>query len=415
MTSTVYLILDERRKKADGTYPIVFRIIHKRKHTTIASGYSALNKDWDYKKSRVKQSCKNIADVTTLNSLLKQKEAEYNSLIIDFRKKGILDSFGIRDLKKHIHKQPTTVLLFSEYAEQIIEDLKSKNKFGSADIYKYTLRFIHNYYGKDLLFTEIDKKVLDTMESRYLFVEKNKINGLSVYMRTIRTVFNRAIADGAIESTCYPFKRSTFDKNKYTIKNERTRKRAVSKEFIRRIESFDIEPDTEMWNAKNYFLFSFYMRGLNFTDQAFIKKKNIQNNQLIYKRAKTHRQVEVFLNEKAYKILVLYGFESKSPDDFLFPIIRRHINLKLSKKDISNQRATTNKYLKRIAKLLNTDVNLTTYVSRHSWATIADKAGIDRRIISKGLGHNDLKTTEIYIDDIVSEESLIEADLKIIN
>jgi len=131
---------------------------------------------------------------------------------------------------------------------------------------------------------------------------------------------------------------------------------------------------------------------------------------LVFKRVKTSRTYRIKLNEKARAILVHFGFKKKKANDYLFPIIKRSGNAVLMRMEIKNANTSINKYLNVIAKVLNIPVNLTTYVSRHSWATIADKAGVNRRIISKGLGHADLATTEIYIDDLVSTDDLEAAD-----
>ena len=119
---------------------------------------------------------------------------------------------------------------------------------------------------------------------------------------------------------------------------------------------------------------------------------------------------EITLTDKAMDILRLYGYDKKKKFDFLFPIIKRDYDPLLMEKDMYNAQRNTNKNLQRIAKDLGLDVHLTTYVARHSWATIADKLGVDRRIISQGLGHTSLSTTEIYINDIVSSDDLQSAD-----
>jgi len=151
------------------------------------------------------------------------------------------------------------------------------------------------------------------------------------------------------------------------------------------------------------------MRGINIGDIAKLKASNIINNDLIYRRSKTKRTFEVRINEKARNILNYFNLDEKKSKDYIFPIIKR-TTTEGSLMDIKYCTKTTNRYLKETATELEIDAKLTTYVSRHSWATIADKAGVDRRIISKGLGHADLQTTNIYIDDIVSNDDLAAAD-----
>ena len=202
------------------------------------------------------------------------------------------------------------------------------------------------------------------------------------------------------------------DKSKYRIKSEKTRKRAISIDDITKVENYVQDKNAAIGkiNARLYFLFSFYMRGVNYSDMAHLKKLNIKEDKLIFRRQKTGRKFEIKINPKAKAILNQFDVKKKKPNNYLFPIIKRPFDKELMHKDISQAIKVTNKQLKNIAKDVGIMTTLTTYVSRHSWATIADKAGIDRKIISKGLGHSDLATTEIYIDDLVSNTDLEDAD-----
>jgi integrase len=410
MATSVYLHLDERRKKKDGTFPIVFRLVHNREHTSIPTGYAIPKKNWDSKFRKIKGNCKIIHNVSYVNSKLREKDSEYTNTIQTLLSEHRLYDLSLKQLKAELRLKPLGRFTFFTYTERVIKLLKDEGKIGSANLYVYTINFIKNYHGSDIPFSRIDKNMLEKLESRYLTFKDNKINGLSVYMRTIRTIFNRAISEGVIDTNCYPFRRSVFENNKYRIKKEKTRSRAIPKSHIKKIEEFESKRGSNMWHAKNYFLFSFYMRGINFVDMAFIKKNDIQDGVLTYKRSKTKRRIEVSINKKAQEILDYYWHETVNPGQLVFPIIKRTQSNELIRKDISNKRSTTNKYLRIIAREIGLDINLTTYVGRHSWATIADKAGIDRRIISKGLGHADLQTTNIYIDDLVLVDDLKKAD-----
>ena len=311
-------------------------------------------------------------------------------------------------LTDNVNKNNDTIEFFGK---KVIAELKAENKFGTADAYKQSLRFLSNYSGKrNITFRQLNFKLLQSLENRYMSNPDNHYNGLSVYMRSIRTLYNRAIAAGIVKEKYYPFKRKKFDKNKYQIKSEKTKKRAVSKDVIKQIEQFD-NNDKYLMRYKYYFLFLFYTMGMNMVDMAKLQRRVIVDSTLYYRRSKTGRTYEIRLNGKAWDILRYFGFDNKKQNDFLFPILENVKDPEKMQKRIRENVSRTNKHLKIIAaKLGLKDIKLTTYVSRHSWATIADQAGVSRRLISQGLGHRNQQTTEIYIDDIESGDALADAN-----
>jgi len=364
------------------------------------------------KKLAIKKGSEYKNRTANINHSLKQKEADMNKVIIDLDNEDRLSDMPIRELISILRKDKIDQYTFIVYTNKVIALLKADGKYGNAQAYKGAANFFTNYTIKDVGFNEITPKFLESMESKYMSNFNNHYNGLAVYMRTVRAIYNRAIADDIASLLNYPFKQRASDKYKYKIKSEKTQKRAISKEYISLIENYvpDIKAKVNLINARLYFMFSFYLRGINLVDIAHLKVKNVENGVLVFKRVKTSRTYRIKLNEKARAILVHFGFKKKKANDYLFPIIKRSGNAVLMRMDIKNANTSINKYLNVIAKVLNIPVNLTTYVSRHSWATIADKAGVNRRIISKGLGHADLATTEIYIDDLVSTDDLEAAD-----
>lgn len=419
--ATVYTLLDTRRIKSDNTYPIVFRVVNNRQSTTIHSGYSVKKQDWDEDKLKIKSSCRKIKSAIQANANIKNKEASLNAELSKLEHSGLLNELSTPELRKKLlgtDGKKKKKLNFTQYTKQIIQALRDENRLGTAKAYNDALSFLLNYNdGKDIEFYQLSAEFLTKLEKRYMYKTTNHYNGLAAYLRSIRAVCNKAIIEGYCKPEYYPFRRNVQEKDKYRIKKEKTSKRAVSKEFIQLVENYDKHKDDKMYqNAKNFFLFSFYMRGINMVDMAKLRPGNIVNNHLEYRRSKTGKSYKIYINDKAKAILNYYGLKRKTLDyHFLFPIIKRWKSHELVKKDINNAVSNTNKYLKLIAKDLGfEEKKLTTYVSRHSWATIADKEGIDRRIISQGLGHGDLGTTAIYIDDIVSDDVLTEADKIII-
>ena len=412
MTTNVYIILDKRRKKADDTYPISFRLIHKRKSTTIPTGYAVEEKFWDDSKLKVKRGTSSIANITGFNVLLKKRENELLEKIIELDKNGELERISINELKDLLRgkQAKSKTISFTAFADIVIAKLKEENRYGNALSYTGAINFLRKYGKKrNILFTDITPAFLESLEKKYMSIQGNHYNGLSVYMRSIRALYNRAIAAGYVSDQYYPFRRNSYEIHKYQIKSEKTKKRAVSKEVIKQIENFDNGNET-LIKYKQFFMFSFYTMGMNMIDMAFLRKHNVVNGVLVYKRRKTGKTYRVKLNNKSMDILNYFGYDEKKRNDLLFPLIKNPNDPEKAKQQSKDAVRRTNKYLKIISDELGLDTPLTTYVSRHSWATIADKAGIDRRIISQGLGHSDLATTNIYINDIQSFDDLSAAN-----
>jgi len=412
MSTYIKLFLDTRRLNSKNGYPIKFKIIHNRIPTTLKIGYSIEEKYWDKKYLKVKRGSKLIPNYVDFNSLIKHKDSDYNDILINLEKNGILSSLTIKELKEILtnQKPKNNRLSFVTYAQLLIDDLIKEGRVGTARNYKLPVAFLKTYYGGDLFFEQITPNLLERLEKRYMSVPTNHYNGLSVYLRAMRAIFNKVIAAGIVDAKYYPFRRGSHETNKFQIKHEKTKKRAVSKDIIKQIELFDNGNEFVM-KHKYFFLFSFYTLGMNMVDLAKLKKSNINNGVLKYKRQKTGKTYEFRLNSKALEILKYFGYNKKNLNDYLFPIISKNSKSSIEEyMQLQNSLKRTNRVLKLISKELGLNVKLTTYVSRHSWATIADKAGIDRRTISQALGHSDLNTTNIYIDDIVGSDDISDAN-----
>jgi integrase len=206
---------------------------------------------------------------------------------------------------------------------------------------------------------------------------------------------------GIVQESFYPFGR-----NKYNIPTGPSRKRAITKNDIIKIEKLELQEGSYLWHARNY-LFSFYTMGMNWSDMAHLKMKNIINGRIEYIRLKTKRKTAkaftIKINPKIQEILSHYT-KGKEKDDFILPIIKRTNNPFIIREDIKNRLRRYNKNLERIGNLCGIEQKLTSYVSRHSWATIAKKSGIDIGIISDALGHQDTLVTRIYFDSYGSDE-----------
>ena len=270
----------------------------------------------------------------------------------------------------------------------------SRDKVGNANVYKDCLRSLKKFRNNsDLYFSDIDVSFLNKYEQDF---SKRGVsnNTISVYMRTIRSLFNKAISERLIKRGIYP-----FEEYKVSKLNTATEKRSLTKAQMDKIKALKLVDGTIIKDAKNYFLFSYYAWGMNFTDMAFLKWENVESNRLKYTRAKTGKAYNIGLLEPAIEILNYYNQFKKSKTSYVFPILNStHITAMQIDNRIAKMNKAVNKQLKEIAEKTKIDFKLTTYVARHSFATIMKRGGISTSIISESLGHGNEKITQVYLD-----------------
>jgi site-specific recombinase XerD len=294
--------------------------------------------------------------------------------------------FTGEDIISKMRSNSTNASVF-KYTEEFIKKLEKTGKIGNASIYTTVLNAFKNFRKEqDLSFDQLNYRVVKDFEE-HLQEKKIKINTISLYLRTLRAIYNYAIKDKAAQQALYPFK-------DIRIKSEVTSKRALTKEDITKIRELGLDERSELDRARDYFLFSFNMRGMSFVDMAFLKNHDIVEGRLQYARKKTGQKLSIKITPEAERIIKKHSY-SIHPDSYIFQIIDRKGQEYL---DYRNALRLTNKKLRIIGEMAKCSIPVSTYVSRHSWATIAKRSGISTAIISEGLGHDSEKTTQIYLD-----------------
>ncbi len=391
MNTLIALMLDKRRMKKDGKYPIIFRLTHNRKTTSIATGFSILEIYWDERKKEVKHNYKEVESVRLLNHLLLKEKARVSNLINKLYEKGDLHYISLQQVKQHIVRK-TNYDSFLEYGTYLADELKSVRRFGTARSYECTVKILKTFVKQsDLKFNEVNYSFLKKFEKFHLAKENNNLNGLAAYMRTIRAIYNKGIKDGTIEKEAYPFA-------EYKIKTTPTKKRALDISYIKKIMELNVPTEDKLFHARNYFLISYMLYGIPFMDMAFLKLSNIKNGRIVYQRKKTSKSYDIKISEQLYQILIFY-LRDKSKQDYIFPIIQRE-KPEQQYADVIRKRKIYNKKLKNIAVLCEIDQCLTSYVPRHSFATNAMLNNIPIQAISSMLGHSKLNTTQIYLKSL---------------
>ena len=271
------------------------------------------------------------------------------------------------------------------FMEDVISKLKMLGKIRTSETYAATLSsFRHFRDDKDLALDDMDTDVMLGYEA-YLKRSGVSPNSSSFYMRNLRAVYNRAVEKG-LTSQRFPFK------HVYTGV-DKTVKRAVPLKVIKRIKEMDFSMNPSFDFARDMFLMSFYTRGMSFVDMAYLRKKDLQNGVLSYRRRKTGQQLFIKWEKCMQEIMDKYD---TSHTNYLLPIIKPFSYIDERKQYIYTAH-NINRCLKIIGKELGLSVSLTLYVARHAWASIAKSKNVPLSIISEGLGHDSEATTRIYL------------------
>lgn len=271
------------------------------------------------------------------------------------------------------------------FMQGIIARLKQMGKIRTAENYSCTLKsFMQFRRDRDVLLSEIDSDLMQLYEA-YLHGKGAVRNTSSFYMRILRAVYNRALEKELMEQ------RNPF-RHVYTGV-DKTVKRAVPLSAIKRMKNLDLSLQPNLEFARDMFLFSFYTRGMSFIDMAHLKKKDLQNGFLSYRRRKTGQQFSIKWEKCMQEITDRYPADHSSP--YLLPILKYPYSD--TYKDYKNTMAGINRNLKVIARLAGIYIPLSLYCARHSWASAAKDKNIPISVISEGMGHNSESTTQIYL------------------
>ena len=361
-----------------------YQIIHERVVKQIKTNYKFFPEEWNEDELELvipPVQAERAVYLATVRDRIKWDVKKIELLINRLSKRA--NSYSADDVVLAFEKHPKGELFF-EFMEQTIVQLKSLHKIRTSETYSIALKsFIGFRQGIDVLLDELDSDIMQQYEA-YLKVSGVTMNTVSFYMRILRATYNRAV-EKEIVAQHYPFK------HVYTGV-DKTIKRAASLQVIKQIKGVDLSHSASLSLARDLFLFSFYTRGMSFVDMAYLKKVNLRNGVLSYRRRKTNQQLHIKW-ERCMQVLVeKYNTNSTV---YLLPIVTN------SEQDARRQYQTAlgkmNLKLKKIAKMIGYSTPLTMYVARHSWASIARSYNVPLSVISEGMGHENETTTQIYL------------------
>lgn len=387
---TVKLRFNRNRRLKNGAYPLVIQVIWLRKKKQISTGYFLHEREFDFNKERLVyvMGLNTNSRVKKVNAhLLKLKSEVYD--LLEFVRKNNPD-YTIEDFAR-VYDNFQSKSDFMIYMETLIDEKEKMKKTGTANAYKSTLNSLKRFIPeKRLDFSRIDSSLIEKYIN-FLATTGVQPNTVAFYLRNFRAVYNRGKKDRNDHDDKNPFCR-------VRTRIEKTNKRALSKEDIRRIEHLELESGSLKERTRNLFMFSFNTMGMSFVDILKLKKCDWQKekNLIVYYRTKTRQIVRVPVNEQAKAILQRYGNETS---EYLFAFMDAGSEEVFYKK-YRSELERTNYLLKKIGKELNLEIPLTMYVARHSWASAANDTGAAITSISTSLGHTSLKTTQIYLKEL---------------
>ena len=396
MNASVSVVCYKSKTLSNGENPLMLQVSKGGKRKYQSLGISILPRYWDFTRNKPKPNCPNKEYIQKV-ILDKQRELQQRMLELNVEQKEYTTTTLLNN--ENTKFELKTV---SEFYHELIEQYTREDKCGNRLIYKSSFNSLKAFTkGKlDIPFSDIDASWLTKYE-KWLRSKGNKETTMSLMFRTLRSAYNKAIESKCARKSDYPF--DEYKINKFDTK---TQKRAIAKKEVLKFtkEVGNIGKRQYVQLSKDIFIFSYLCGGINFTDIANLTKENIiEGKRLHYIRQKTGKLIKLGLSDEAMQIIERYANESKG---YLFPIL----NIKIHKTPLQKQNrihkilGKVNINLKLIAAQLGIEGNLTTYVARHSFASVLKKSGVNIALISEALGHSDLATTQIYLDSFDNEQ-----------
>lgn len=362
-----------------------YQIIHHRKVRHIRTGYKLFSSEWISASGEIDVSAGSGEDRKNYLIALK-KQIDKDLVKIEKCINRLVQEDAPFTVERiiELYTVPEGNYTFLLYGKELLVELRKIGKVRTTGTYQSALNSFERYLNNrgDVSLDALDSNQMIAYES---WLKGNGIcpNTSSYYMRNLRAIYNRAVEQGFVAQQ-NPFK------HVYTG-IDKTRKRAVSLDVVREIRDLNLTKKSLVF-ARDIFLFSFYTRGMSFVDMAFLKKKDLQNGILTYRRHKTGQQLFIKWEKPMQELIDKYD---TSDIPYLLPIIRN--NGMDEWHQYQNEAHRINRNLKHIGKQMGLGIPLTTYVARHAWASIAQSKNVSLSVISEALGHDSEQTTRIYL------------------
>ena len=395
MQTTVNVVCYKSKTLSNGEHPLMIRLCQGRKLKYLSLGISINAQFWDFKKNKPKRNCPNK---DLINNLISEKQKEFSNQIIEFKSES--KDFTVTKLVETV-VGGNKIKIVSTFLNSEIERLYNESRLKYASTFKELRTSLLEFNNHlDIYFSDVDINWLKQYET---FLRNKGLvdNSIGVRFRTFRVLYNRAITENIVKADYYPFRIFKVSK----LRKE-TVKRSITKADVEQIINYKTDRKYTQLSI-DLFYFSYLSGGINFVDIAYLTRDNIIDTRLVYTRKKTKKLIKLPIQDKALEIVDKYA----SNNLYLFPILSSfHKTAQQKANRVHKVLAIINKSLKEVGEELNLPIDLTTYVARHTYATVLKRSGVNTSIISESLGHSSEKVTQIYLDSF--ENSQIDEAMK---
>ncbi len=403
------IYLDTRAKKKSGLYPLKLRLysIIEKKNAIYPINIDVSVGDFE-KMFNVKVKNESLSRKLLLH---RNERKQLKLKIVEIENKADkvaaeIEEFTFAEFERKFFRNKSAVLsIFSHYQKTMLE-LRNNNQISTAINYRSALKSFERYLKQKMnnkkietvTFYDITPKWLSGYEKFIVDDEGKSYTTVSMYLKSLMTIFNKAIADNDIKQNLYP-----FGKEKYQVPLTTGTKRALSKQQLRVL--FNAKPRTQnQEKAKDFWFFSYACNGINIKDISLLRYENldINENVLRYYRAKTvntrrqKKKIEVFLNDFAKDIIEKYGNGDKNPKQLIFSIVSDKDDAAEKQRKVKLFVSFINTHLNALAKRNGFNFRISTYWARHTFASNSIRNGASMEFVSEALSHSDLSTTQRY-------------------
>lgn len=367
---------------------LYYYLIHQRTVRWISTDYHIGFNEWNNKRGCIiiRKPTGREAQLRLIQSKVNWEMLQMQRIIHEREAEGM--AYTIDELAEAFRRLPPCQSVFTFIEAQIARKEKMQ-RIGTRNNYLHAYhRFREFRCGEDLTFSHMTADMMEQYEA-WLRSRGLRQNSIANYLRTLRTFYHRAVEQHLATE------RGIF--SHVQTRGVQTRKRAISILDIRRIEQLHLPAGSFLAIARDLFLFSFYMRGMAFVDMAFLKKTDLRCGIVTYSRNKTNQTLSIAWEKPMQAIVERYAEQTQS-SPYMLPILSGSEAAPYSK--YKNVEQHVNRSLRKIGEMIGLKIPLTTYVARHSWASIALHMDISLATISEGMGHNSYRTTQIYLQSI---------------
>ncbi len=395
-------------KEKQNEKPIIVQIIYKRKRRRIHTGKSIPEDKWDFNRNLPKQHYKHYQ---VLKHYLLDIQTTCENAVFELEKAQNLNIDTLAYQVRRIVRGDSTSTLFYEYYESKLQEYIDKGSFKTSSVSRGAFNKLKKFQPKDFPIEDFSYKMINDFDT-YMRKTNCGINTISIYMRAIRAVYNKAIKEEVVSPERHPF-------INYTVKSESTQKRFLTKDQLIEIKTLDLSDKPKIEFVRDIFMFGIYARGMNYIDICKLKcenlvlieaKENSQHYRINYTRSKTKGKFSIKVTEEMLLILRKHANIKGQTEEYLFPIFKSDSDIKY----YTDRLKKFNRKLRLVREKTSIDHNFTSYYMRHSYAMLAKNGGLSINIIKDSMGHSNVKITETYLASFTNEK-LDEANEKILN